>query len=65
MPLLLRVLSFTALALTASCALHTVKEPFTHYCDLISHEPCLDRVQPRANCAPCPGEHRGAAASGS
>jgi hypothetical protein len=52
---LLWVLSFIALALAAAgCGLHPVEESFTRYCDLFSHEACLDRVQPRANCVPCP-----------
>ena len=60
---LLWVLSFIALALAAGCGLHPVEESFTRYCDLVSHEACLDRVQPRANCVPCPTEYRGPEAS--
>jgi hypothetical protein len=40
--------------LTTGCALHPYDQPFTHYCSVYSHVPCLDQIQPRADCAPCP-----------
>jgi hypothetical protein len=43
-----------ACVLSAGCALHPNDQPFTRYCSFTSHELCLDQVQPRADCVPCP-----------
>jgi hypothetical protein len=46
--------ALVACVLSASCALHPYEQPFTHYCSFASHELCLDQLQPRADCVPCP-----------
>jgi hypothetical protein len=39
----LRMLAVVGYVLATGCGLQPVNQPFTHYCSMFTHEPCLDQ----------------------